>query len=529
MSPLYFNQRTIPVIHFVHFRSVILLRISSSSSVHLLLNLLRYGDLCRNNSNKKTMEIAFFKKINCFFTESQVNSLSDNGIYTIEQLWNDSIPMKLPQKKIASSSKAQKDNLTFVYDFYNRLPSIPSADSSCSSVFELAKDAVTEFGNRLEQWSEMFYITDSENRRRKNLVTIWRLMFGEIYLQKSYSIDEIGIALECTRENARILSNKLMNMILACRDECLSQRQPDMRICRFSSSFLERISELDQEIGAAVTLAEFRRRIGFKRVPEEYGKKLTNIEKFILNMTGKHLTLFNHYSDYVEPFIVRFNNLRKLNSCITDLIPFFRKHVFDVNEYDLKIEITKLYGRDEELRNAATSIVEKSEVFETEIRNGVKYYMMTWKNLSFLQPRVIRILHDWHGKEVSKEALFAEYNRRAAACGDKACADISKFNIKRDRQLIPVGKSGNWKLRQEDGKDNNDMDVRRFLYKFLSEHNGIARLSDIMSAARENGFHYEEGTIKTYLNAISRHSKNSTTYYLKAIADSHGIRSRYMA
>ena len=372
--------------------------------------------------------------------------------------WGDVLPT-LPSnrhlKKLLEGLERNSKNIILDYENDSAVITLPENSSEYNSFYERVKAFISEYAQELERPS--FNISEAKAKNNEKRAFIIREKF--VYTPtRSTSMDRgvLASALNITRQRL----DQLYDEIAEGFRRCLSGEKVGRVIA--DPVLISEWDALKQKAGTMISKESFQRYAGVDFRDE----KTLEFLAAILDMR----VMNNRYQPI--PIIATNGLLSDYSKQIGDIISFFRKEVFGVRiAIELSAELNKI--EDADLRNAILTFITNSDEF-IKYKDGVDDTVaLRWDYLLTVPARLCWILYEKKAIDyqtaIHASELVKLYNEYARYYGQDK---ISNKNLPANAQirsagcwkLMSLGKTGYWKIRQNEREDYNlDKIIRNYL------------------------------------------------------------------
>lgn len=204
---------------------------------------------------------------------------------------------------------------------------------------------------------------------------------------------------------------------------------------------------------------------------------------------------------YIEPFIIKGENITIVNRCMAIVMKFFNDKVNYISlESDLVPHLKQNTSLEYEVIDVICGIVKHSEIFESINPSGEQLYRLKWQNLLTIPCRMARILAD-AGVPMHYSAVFEEYNARANQYG--LSTDMySEFagHPPRHASIAVKGKTGVWEYAVNATRNDASSDsLMSMVEQIIIKNDGKISEKEVIDSLIHKGVECKPRTVRTYI------------------------------
>ena len=392
--------------------------------------------------------------------------------------WGDvlsTLPSTKPLKKLLAGLERSSKNIILDYEDDSAVISLPANSSKYHSFYERVKAFISEYAQELDRPS--LNINESKAKDNKKRAFIIREKFVYTH-SRSTSMDRgvLAHALNISRQRVDQLYDELAEECF----RCLSGEKVGRVIA--NPVLISEFDALKQKAGTMISKESFQRYAGIDSRDEKTLEFLaTTLGMRVMNKRQQPI-----------PVIATNGLLVDYSRQIGDIISFFRKEVFGIRiAIELSAELNKI--EDAALREAYLSFITNSDEF-IKYKDGIDDAVaLRWDYLLTVPARLCWILYEEKAIDyqtaIHSSELVKLYNNYARSYG---ISKISTNNLPPIAQirsvgcwkLMSLGKTGYWKIRQN---EREDYDLDKIIRHYLRTNDSTASFDGFLGYMETSG------------------------------------------
>lgn len=459
-----------------------------------------------------------FKKIpiDFLFREPKILDWTPGGTYLKESpqkdikfvadLFSVSLKKRVQLKTLQAYIIENQDRILKLFNYYSEPVMIPKDAMPGTSLGESLQMFIHEYVDRLSYRNSL--LPTGEAKKRNVRLKIFESLFDDrIFEDVSFNslAEELNLHPERIRQLQR--GDETTVGIESCSNILHGKNTSEDFIV---NPFLQ-----SEYFSLAYSGFQAERKDTFDNI---YGIPSDKTRAFLLSTLGLY------YADsirYVEPFIIKGENITVINRSIAKVMKFFTDNVTFVSiEGQLVPFMKKSIGLSYEVIDVIVGIIKHSEIFESSVtEEGEINFRLKWENLSTIPSRIARILAD-AGVPMHFSKAYDEYNRRGFEFGFALETTDSSITHVRHPFVRTNGRTGIWEFTGDVQHKRGNHSLMSIVEKYIIESGGMITLSGLREHLNAMGISANERSIRTYISQFCWPSKvKQFTYVHKEYVD----------
>jgi len=371
---------------------------------------------------------------------SYLNTISNRpGVATYGK-WN-SVFSQIPANRSLQKLQVALNNCEQViirdYENDNKVLVLPENASSYNSFYDRIVAFIKEYSDELmNRQSGLFTKQESETRRKRATVFNETFVYSKTHCAPT---DRGVIASSLGVTRARV--DNLVNAVKKECKSCMAGNKVDR--VKADPMLVSELAALKQKAGKMISRKSFIEYVGLKPEDEKTLEFLASMLDMYIKDYGKIpvITPKGIVNDYSRQF--------------GRVVDFFRNEVIGIRvDYELKDRLNKIENSN--LRDSIRSLILNSDEFVKYQDGNDEAVALRWDLLNYKAPRLCWILFEKkafnYGTAIHESDLIKSYNNYAKRYGEKDRITETNFPTANQSQdcwkLMPLGKTGYWKIRQ---------------------------------------------------------------------------------
>lgn len=427
-------------------------------------------------------------------------------IHVVADLFTVSLKKRAQIKSLQTYIIENQGRILEVYRYYSEPVMIPQDAMPGTPLGESLQMFIHEYIDRLAYRNSL--LTEGESKKRNVRLKIFESLFDDRVFEEA-SLNSLAAELNLHPERVRQMQRG---------DETTVGIESCSKILHgfnTSEDFIVNPFLQAEYLSLANSGFQAERKDTFDNL---YGIHSDKTRAFLLSTLGLY------YADsirYVEPFIIKGENITVINRSIAKVMKFFTDNVTFVSIEDQLVPfMKKTIGLSYEVIDVIVGIVKHSEIFESSAsEEGEITYRLKWENLSTIPSRIARILAD-AGEPMHYSEAYDEYNRRGSEFGFTLETDDTTISHVRHPFVKTNGKTGIWEFTGEVQPKEGRNSLMAIIEKRIIECGGMITLSGLIEYLQTTGIPTNERSIRSYISQFCWPSKiKQFTYVHKDYVD----------